>query len=81
MAPRAKAKKAAPGATSAERSGKGQAGLPADVDGLQAECVALRAELKVAREEIARLEKRQELVVNRIDWVIDSLHNLLDDEG
>ena len=48
---------------------------------LEAECRALRADLEAARGEIARLEKRQELVVNRIDWVIDSLHNLLEDEA
>ena len=47
---------------------------------LQAECQALRSELEAAREEILLLQKRQELVVNRIDWVIDSLHNLLEDE-
>lgn len=47
---------------------------------LEVELRALRQQLVEAKAEIARLEKRQELVVNRIDWVIDSLHNLLDDE-
>jgi hypothetical protein len=94
MAQRAKAKKAAPGAGSAARASKASAsdrradrsasGAPTcsgedPVQRLEAECRALRAELKTARAEIARLEKRQELVVNRIDWVIDSLHNLLED--
>ncbi len=95
MAQRAKAKKVATGATSAARSGKAESGARAsakaggaasgpgarDLERLEAECQALKAELVAAREEIARLEKRQELVVNRIDWVIDSLHNLLKDEG
>lgn len=91
MAQRAKAKKAATGAASAARSGKAKGtsrtaskSMPAgagELERLEAECQALRAELLAAREEIARLEKRQELVVNRIDWVIDSLHNLLEDEG
>ncbi len=81
MAPRAKAKKAAASATSATRSVKGKSASSSKVAKLEAECQALRAELKAAREVIARLEKRQELVVNRIDWVIDSLHNLLEDGG
>ncbi|MGD9668024.1 MAG: hypothetical protein AB7U75_03100 [Hyphomicrobiaceae bacterium] len=81
MAPRAKAKKAAASGSSTVRPVKGKAASPGDAATLEAECRALRAELAEAREEIARLEKRQELVVNRIDWVIDSLHNLLEDEG
>lgn len=94
MAQGAKAKKAATGASSAVRSGKSKSGArgatkaagatapgAADIAQLEAECQALKAELMAAREEIAQLEKRQELVVNRIDWVIDSLHNLLEDEG
>lgn len=94
MAQGAKAKKSATGASSAVRSGKSKSGAReaaksagatgpggSDIARLEAECQALKAELMAAREEIARLEKRQELVVNRIDWVIDSLHNLLEDEG
>ena len=95
MAERAKAKKSAAGTGSArgQRTEKGEArsskkgtgpnsGVPSDpVEALRAECASLKAELTAAREEIARLEKRQELVVNRIDWVIDSLHNLLEDEA
>lgn len=48
---------------------------------VEAECARLRAELATASEEIERLRQRQELVVNRIDWVIDSLHNLIEGEG
>lgn len=47
---------------------------------LEAENRELKAALAEARAEIQRLQKRQELVVNRIDWVVDSLHNLLEDE-
>ena len=36
----------------------------------------LRAELATARARIAELEQKQAEIVNRIDWVIDSLHNL-----
>ena len=81
MAPRAKAKKAAASAASAAPSVKGKPVSSREMEKLEAECRALRADLEAARGEIARLEKRQELVVNRIDWVIDSLHNLLEDEA
>jgi hypothetical protein len=36
----------------------------------------LKAELAEARERIADLELKQAEMINRIDWVIDSLHNL-----
>ncbi len=36
----------------------------------------LEAELAAARAKIAELEQKHEEIVNRIDWVIDSLHNL-----
>lgn len=48
---------------------------------LEAECVRLRSDLAAATAEIERLKQARELVVNRIDWVIDSLHNLVEDEG
>lgn len=55
------------------------AGSAADrIASLEAETLALRQQLAAAQEQIARLERRQELVVNRIDWVIDSLHNLIE---
>ena len=43
---------------------------------LEAERDRLAAELKAARERIAALEAAREQVLNRIDWVIDSLHSL-----
>jgi hypothetical protein len=36
----------------------------------------LKVELAEARERIADLELKQAEIINRIDWVIDSLHNL-----
>lgn len=42
------------------------------------EIARLQAELAVARVRIAELEQKQADVINRIDWVIDSLHNLSD---
>jgi hypothetical protein len=38
----------------------------------------LKAELAAARQRIVDLETKHAEVVNRIDWVIDSLHNLPD---
>ncbi|MFN0219655.1 MAG: hypothetical protein ACKVP4_12675 [Hyphomicrobium sp.] len=42
------------------------------------ELVRLKDELAIAHSRIAELEKRQADIVNRIDWVIDSLHNIAD---
>lgn len=42
----------------------------------QVELERLKAELAEARVRIAELEQKQADVVNRIAWVIDSLHNL-----
>jgi uncharacterized coiled-coil DUF342 family protein len=38
----------------------------------------LTAQLQEAHERIARLEESRAEAVNRIDWVIDSLHNVLE---
>lgn len=43
---------------------------------LATENARLEAELAAARTRIAELEQKHEEIVNRIDWVIDSLHNL-----
>lgn len=43
---------------------------------VQAENAALKAELEKARVRILELEQRQAEILNRIDWAIDSLHNL-----
>lgn len=48
---------------------------------LEAERDRLKAELAAALERIARLEEARAQVVNRIDWVIDSLHTLIEDEA
>jgi hypothetical protein len=44
--------------------------------GANAEVVRLTSELAAATARIAELEQRQIDVINRIEWVIDSLHNL-----
>jgi hypothetical protein len=45
---------------------------------LERERDGLKVELEAARARIAVLEESRSQVVNRIDWVIDSLHNLTD---
>ena len=49
---------------------------PAPSTVLSEENTRLKAELAAARQRIADLESMQAHVVNRIDWVLDSLHNL-----
>lgn len=43
-----------------------------------AENARLKTQLAEALERIADLELKQAEIINRIDWVIDSLHNLPD---
>lgn len=59
----------------AAKSGIGK-GAQRSGTGLAAENAALKAELETARARIAELERRQAETLNRIDWAIDSLHNL-----
>ena len=48
---------------------------PGDVE-LRSENERLRAELATAQKRIAELEQRSADALNRIDWVLDSLHSL-----
>lgn len=54
---------------------------PRSSDDWERECERLKAELEAARQEIASLRKRQEQVLNRIDWVLDSLDSLSQTES
>jgi phage shock protein A len=45
---------------------------------LERENVRLQQQLEEANERIARLEESRSEAVNRIDWVIDSLRNILE---
>jgi hypothetical protein len=76
-----------------KRAGGPPALRPADVDSptetnadpqqrvqaLEAECRRLKVELDSALSRISALEQSRDLVRNRIDWVIDSLHNMLNE--
>lgn len=70
------------------RRGEG-VGAPSDsaerqaqrIKALERERDRLRAQLKEAEERIARLQESRSEAVNRIDWVIDSLHNLIESDA
>ncbi len=67
--------------TIAASVGPAPSAISADVSGVaaaSAEIAHLQTELVAARARIAELEQRQTDIANRIDWVIDSLHNLTD---
>lgn len=50
-------------------------------DQADTEIVRLTRELEAARQRIAELEQRTADALNRIDWVLDSLHNLQSDKA
>ncbi|MCB1511922.1 MAG: hypothetical protein KDJ36_13555 [Hyphomicrobiaceae bacterium] len=56
-----------------------KAAIAPEARSAEAIIAGLEADLAVARARIAELEKQQEEVTNRIDWVIDSLQTLLSD--
>ena len=55
--------------------------LETKVMGLQQERDALASELETVRAKMRQLEEAQTDAVNRIDWVIDSLHNILEEKS
>ena len=65
------------GAVNARAVAKGDA-IEERCRALEADRDRLTAELEVARAEIQRLEQARADIANRIDWVIDSLHNILE---
>jgi hypothetical protein len=57
-------------------------GAPAEVIAqLERERDDLRFELAAAESRIAALEQQRTELLNRIDWAIDSLHNLLEKQA
>ena len=79
---RAKSKRQAP----ARRRTSGGLGVPSHsvewyaqrIKTLEAERERLKSDLDEALERIGRLEQTRTEAVNRIDWVLDSLHNVLE---
>ncbi len=55
--------------------------LESRIKSLQVERDALNGELKAAQERIAEMEAAHKDAVNRIDWVIDSLHNIVEEKS
>ena len=71
MAERNTAKRKGPDGVKAARTAEAGGNLAEDN-------ARLRGELAVARARVTELEQKQADIINRIDWVIDSLHNLGD---
>jgi hypothetical protein len=74
--PRKSATKAAPRGTGGQSAAAAQQSAADRIQALEAECVRLQFELDTARERIAGLEAMRKDVLDRIAWVIDSLHSL-----
>jgi hypothetical protein len=72
-APSRQAARAAP--VEVKRSGK------AAMEALERERDELKSQLDAARASIIRLEQARDEAVDRIDWAIDSLHNLLESDA
>lgn len=68
---------------------KGRHGAPAEAkpnasarfEALQRERDQLKAQLADAQALITKLEQARDEAVNRIDWAIDSLHNVLESDA
>ncbi|KAB2940089.1 MAG: hypothetical protein K8F92_01315 [Hyphomicrobium sp.] len=68
---------------------KGRHGAPAEakldagarLEALERERDQLKAQLADAQALIAKLEQARDEAVNRIDWTIDSLHNVLESDA
>ncbi len=77
---RDKAKRTGPSRPAESAAGLAEAvqRLEARAKTLERERDGLKAELETARDRITSLEQNRIDAVNRIDWVIDSLHNVID---
>ena len=51
------------------------------LDALERERDQLKAKLVAAEAAISKLQQARDEAVNRIDWAIDSLHNLLESDA
>lgn len=83
MAERAKqkTKRRGPGAAQAAAGLADAIGrLEARAEAVERERDALKAQLTTAEARIVALELRRTQAVDRIDWVIDSLHNMIESD-
>jgi len=69
-------RKTAPGSKQVISGADSVAQLEARCRALEAECETLRAELAQAQGRVAGLERARNEVVDRIDWIVDSLNGL-----
>ena len=80
MAERNTAKSSSPARAKAKRPASAKLGAKAEIAmGLAEQNAKLSSELTAAHERISELERKHSEIVNRIDWVIDSLHNLTEE--
>lgn len=83
MAERSRAKAKAPATRRRRNEGRAAASQTADrstqrIKTLESERESLKAQLADAEARISQLEASRAETVNRIDWVLDSLHNVLE---
>ena len=64
----------------ATAGGRGASQAASELEMLAEQNAALREELEHAKARIAQLEALHEDVINRIDWVVDSLQTALEDK-
>jgi hypothetical protein len=69
-----------PGPDAKGKAGAAGHGAAGELEMLAEQNAALRAELEHAKARIAQLEALQVDVINRIDWVIDSLQTVLEEK-
>ena len=73
--PEASAAQIAPASSPADRN------LDQRLKSIEAECLRLKTDVETAKARVAELEAQRKEVANRVDWVIESLHNILEDGG
>jgi len=78
-----KGKRQAPPRRATGRAAPSDSGRQAQqrLDTLERERDRLKGELAEALARITRLEEARDQAVNRIDWAIDSLHNVLESDA
>ncbi len=69
----------APGCTASAASTKRATG--GKVEALEKERDQLKAQLAAAQARLIKLEQARDEAVSRIDWALDSLHNLLESDA